>query len=114
MSFEEHIQKWVTLDNQIRVLNDKARLLREERNGASDIILQYVETQNLSNATVKISDGKLKFVSARQMAPLTFKHVEECLSKCIKGTEDVELIMKHIKESRDVRFVPDIKRSYAT
>lgn len=114
MSFEEHIQKWVTLDNQIRVLNDKARQLREDRNGASDAILQYVETQNLSNATVRISDGKLKFVSARQTAPLTFKHVEECLSKCIKSTEDVELIMKHIKDSREVRFVPDIKRSYAT
>ena len=113
MSFEEQIQQWVTLDNQIRMLNDRARQLREERNGTSDKILQYVETQNLSNATVKISDGKLKFVSARQTAPLTFKHVQDCLSKCIQSEDDVKLIMKHIRETREVRTVPDIKRTYA-
>ena len=112
MSFEESIQTWVTLDNQIKLLNDKTRQLREQRNEAEDAIHTYVDTQNLSNAIVKISDGKLRFASSKTTSPLTFKYIEECLSKCIQNDEQVGLIMKYIKESREVKYTPDIKRTY--
>lgn len=112
MSFEESIQSWVTTDNKIRSLNEQLKALREERNNANEAIMTYVETNKLSNATVKISDGKLRFIDVRQTAPLTLKYVEECLTKCIQNTEQVGLIMKYIKESRNVKYSPDIKRSY--
>ena len=110
--FQENVQNWVTLDNQIKRLNDKARELREQRSQKEEIILQYVETESLANATVKISDGKLRFGSSRQTSPLTFKHIEECLNKCIQSPEQVEKIMAYIKETRDIKYVPDIKRTY--
>jgi len=112
MSFEESIQNWVTTDNKIRSLNEELKELREERNSANDVIMAYVETNKLANATVKISDGKLRFTSARQTAPLTLKYLNECLTKCIQNEEQVGLIMKYIKESRNVKYMPDIKRSY--
>jgi hypothetical protein len=110
--FQEKVQEWVSLDNQIKKLNDKTRELRDKRNQNEEIILQYVETENLSNATVKISDGKLRFTSSRQIQPLTFKHVEDCLIKCIQNPEQVEKIMAYIKETRDIKYIPDIKRTY--
>ena len=112
MSFEESIKNWVTTDNKIRSLNEQLKGLREERNSANDAIMTYVETNKLANATVKISDGKLRFTSARQTAPLTLKYLNECLTKCIQNEEQVGLIMKYIKESRNVKYIPDIKRSY--
>jgi uncharacterized coiled-coil DUF342 family protein len=112
MSFEESVQQWVTTDNKIRSLNEQLKSLREERNSANETIMQYVETKKLTNATVKISDGKLRFVSTRQTAPLTLKYVEECLGKCIQNMEQVGLIMNYIKESRNVKYIPDIKRHY--
>ena len=112
MSFEESIQNWVTTDNKIRSLNEELKALREERNNANESIMTYVETNKLANATVKISDGKLRFTSARQTAPLTLKYLNECLTKCIQNEEQVGLIMKYIKESRNVKYIPDIKRSY--
>ena len=112
MSFEQSIQNWVTTDNQIRLLNEQLRGLREERNNANEEIMSYVETNKLANATVKISDGKLKFTSTRQTAPLTLKYIEGCLTKCIQGEGQVGLIMKYIKESRNVKHSPDIKRYY--
>ena len=112
MSFEESIQNWVTTDNKIRSLNEQLKALREERNNANETIMAYVETNKLANATVKISDGKLRFTSARQTAPLTLKYLNECLTKCIQNEEQVGLIMKYIKESRNVKYMPDIKRSY--
>lgn len=110
--FHKDVQDWVTLDNQIKKLNDKTKELRDLRNKKEAIILDYVETESLSNATIKISDGKLRFTSSRQTQPLTFKHIQDCLLKCIQNPEQVEKIMTYIKETRDIRYIPDIKRTY--
>ena len=110
MSFEENIKKWVVLDNQLKTLNEKTKQLRDDKNNLEEGIMTYVETNKLSNATVNISDGKLRFVSSKQTAPLTLKYVEECLSKCIGNESQVTQIMKVIKESREVKYTADIKR----
>ena len=110
MSFEENIMKWVALDNQLKTVNERVRQMRDEKNTLEEGIMTYVETNKLTNATVNISDGKLRFVTAKQTAPLTLKHVEECLSKCISNQDQVEKIMKIIKESREVKYTADIKR----
>jgi hypothetical protein len=112
MSLEENIKKWVSIDNQLKTLNEKTKELREMKNNTEELILEYVETKKMSNATVNISDGKLRFVSTKQTAPLTLKYVEECLSNCIKNEEQVTSIMNYIKESREIKYVPDIKRTY--
>tara|TARA_B100000902_G_scaffold396823_1_gene458858 strand:+ start:151 stop:495 length:345 start_codon:yes stop_codon:yes gene_type:complete len=112
MSFEENIQKWVKLDNQIKIFNDKIKELRNEKNSASEIIMQHVETNSLSNATIKISDGKLKFGAIRQTNPLTFKFIEDCLNKCIGNETQVKQILNFIKESREIKYYPEIKRTY--
>ena len=113
MSFEESIQKWVSLDTQLRVLHDKTKQLREDKNNIEEGIIKYVDSHNLQNSVVKISDGKLKFTTVKQTNPLTLKYVDECLGKCIKNPEQVKLIMNYIKDSRTSKIFPDIKRFYA-
>ena len=44
MSFENNIQKWVAVDNQLKVLNDKMKTLRETRNTLTGDITNYAET----------------------------------------------------------------------
>ena len=112
MSFEENIQKWVSLDNQLRSLHDKTKQLREDKNNIDNGIIKYVDTHNLQNSVVKITDGKLKFTMVKQTNPLTLKYVDECLGKCIKNPEQVKLIMNFIKDSRASKNIPDIKRFY--
>ena len=110
MSFEDNIKKWVALDNQLKTVNERVKQMRDEKNTLEEGILGYVETNKLTNATVNISDGKLRFVTAKQTAPLTLKYVEECLLKCIGNQNQVIQIMKIIKESREVKYIADIKR----
>ena len=110
MSFEENIKKWVALDNQLKNLADQTTKLREDKNSAEDIILSYVETNELKNATVNITNGKLRFTETKQTAPLTLKYVEDCLGKCIGNANQVEQIMRVIKDSREVKYSADIKR----
>ena len=112
MSFEQHIQKWITIDNQIKVINDKLKELRNDKHSVFERINTYVETQNLSNTTVKTTDGQLKFVKVKETQPLTFKYLESCLSEIISNDEQVKKIIEYIKNKRESKYIADIKRTY--
>ena len=110
MSFEGQIQQWVQIDNQLKQINDKAKELREKRNRLEQNITTHAFSNNLSNSTVNISDGKLRFVNTRVQEPLTFKYLEKTLSEIIKNESQVKLMMEHIRQKRTTKIVPEIKR----
>lgn len=110
MSFENQIQQWVSLDNQLKQLNGKVKDLRDKRNNLEENITSYASENNLSNATVKISDGRLKFTNTKVQEPLTFKYLEKTLGEVIKNESQVKLIMEHLKQKRSIKIVPEIKR----
>ena len=110
MSFENKIQQWVQIDNQLKQINEKTKDLREKRNALEKDITTYAFSNNLSNATVQINDGKLKFANSKVPEPLTFKYLEKTLSEVIKNENQVKLIMEHIKQKREIKVIPEIKR----
>jgi uncharacterized membrane protein YhiD involved in acid resistance len=112
MSLEENIKRWVYLDNQLNTLKDKSKTLSDERKNIETNILNYVEQNNLENVTAKISDGKIKFITNKQVSPLTFKHVEESLAIFIKDQDKIKEIIEHIKNNRDIKYIKNIKRYF--
>jgi len=110
MSFESQIQQWVSVDNELKQLNEKTKELREKRNHLEENLTNYASSNNLSNATIQISDGKLKFVNNRVPEPLTFKYLEKTLGEVIKSDSQVKTIMDHIKQKRTIKHVSEIKR----
>ena len=112
MSFEGQIQQWVSIDNQLKQLNEKVKELRETRNELEQNITSHASSNNLSNATIQISDGKLKFANTTVHEPLTFKYLEKALGEVIKNETQIKLIMEHLKQKRNKKIVPEIKRFY--
>jgi hypothetical protein len=112
MGFEDNIKKWVQLDNQLKLVNDKVKEIKQEKDTIEEEIIQYVDTNHLNNATAKISGGKLKFVETKQSSPLTLKYIKECLNECIENEQQVDLILNYIKENREIKYSKDIKRTY--
>jgi hypothetical protein len=108
--FEQQIQNWVSIDNQLRLLNEKTKLLREKKNEIGDSLTQFAEHNNLNNATIQINDGKLKFITSKIQPPLTFKHLEKSLSEAISDDDKVKQLVKHIKDTRETKVVCDLKR----
>ena len=90
--FQEDIKKWVTLDSQLKVLNDRSKDIKNERNELSDNIMSFVDDNNLSSSIIKISDGRLM--------------------ELFNNEEKVGQIMDYIKEKREVKYNSDIKRFY--
>lgn len=110
MSFEREIQQWVSLDNEIKILNEKAKGLREKRNFLEKSITTQAQTNNLSNANIKISDGNLRFINTKVTEPLTFRYLEKSLNEVIKNESQVKSIIEYIKQKRNTKIVQEIKR----
>jgi hypothetical protein len=110
--FTNMIKEWVTIDNELRELSFKSKSLREKRNNVNNNVIKYIETNNLDNAIIKISDGTLKFNYTNISQPLTFKYINECLNDIINDKNQVEAIINYIKNKRNVKSIMDIKRNY--
>ncbi len=111
-NFQGHIKRWVSLDSQLKSLTDSAKQIRNERNELADNIFEFVDENNLSTSTIKISDGKLKFFQNKQTSPISLGFLENCLTDIFQDEEKVNQIMSYIKERREIKVVPDIKRYY--
>jgi len=112
MSFESQIQQWVSVDDQLKQINEKVKELREKRNTLEQNITNYAFLNNISNSAIKIGNDKLKFTNTRVPEPVTFKYLEKTLGEVIKNESQVKLIMEHIKQKRNIKIVPEIKRFY--
>ena len=112
MSFENQVQQWISVDNQLKTVNEKARELRENRNALCESIVTYVDEHEMHNATIKISDGRLRFVETNVASSLTYKHLEKCLSEIIKNEAQVAHIVEYVKKNREIKTVSEIKRTY--
>jgi hypothetical protein len=110
MSFEQNIQQWVSIDNQLKIYNDKIRELREKRSDITETIMEQATDKNLTKSVIQISDGKLKITESNVPEPLTYKYLEKCLSEIIKSEDQVRQIMDYIKKKREIKVVSEIKR----
>ena len=111
MNLEENIKKWVSLDNDIKELNHKIKLLRGEKEDYNKDILEYISDNNLEKATIKLRTGKLKFIDVNQSQPLTYKFICECLYNYFNEDEEKVLdIVTYIKSQRQIKTTKEIKR----
>lgn len=112
MDFECQLQQWVSIDNQLKTLSERMKELRDKKTELSEQINSHVETNDLSNISVKIPDGQLKFVKVKETQTLTFKYLETCLSEIIKNEEQVKQIVEYVKNNRETKYISEIKRVY--
>lgn len=108
MNFENQIQQWVSIDNQIKIYNEKMKELRSKRNDLTLNITKYAETHKLSMP--KIDDGRLKMGYVKVIEPLTFTYLQKSLGEIIKNDSQVKEIISYLKQNRSTRVIPEIKR----
>ena len=113
MSFEDNIKQWVMVDNQIKQYSAHVKELRQQKNNLSNNIISHAVDNNMSHNTIQITDGTLKFQNMKVTSPLTFKFITECLNDCIEDEEQVKMLINYIKKKREVKYVPEVKRTYS-
>jgi septal ring factor EnvC (AmiA/AmiB activator) len=110
MSFEQNIQHWIQLDNQLKMYSEKIKELRDKKNVLEKNIMSHAVNNNMLNSAIKTSNDKLKFVNTKIASPLSFRYLEKSLGEIIKNKDQLDRIILYIKNNRDIRVIQEIKR----
>ena len=109
--FVENIQKWVILDKQLKLVNEKTKEIRENKHRLTNDICNYIQNKNLSSTKIEISDGELKMYEKKEYSPLTFTYIEESLAKILTDKSQVDYVIEFLKKNREVKSSVDIRRT---
>lgn len=104
------IQNYVTIDDNLKLINEKTKLLKEKKGKLSKAICSYVEDNNI-NKNIKISDGILKISERKDYTPLSYGYIEDCLAEIIHDENKVAYIIDYLKENREIKTSLEIKRT---
>lgn len=110
--FIENVKQWVTIDNQLKIVNEKTRLMRERKQKINQEICDYAVQHNIDHKYIEISDGTLKFFKRKEYKPITYTFLEKSLSEIIPNKDHVSFIINHIKDKREIIIHDDIRRNY--
>lgn len=109
----EKVREWLELDNQAQELRNTMNELNEKKKELEDIILKYVEQNNLENVSVSLNDGKLKFAKINFKQSLSLKYIKNTLAKYNEDvTEKVDIvaICKYLTDNLETSSKTTIKR----
>ena len=106
MNNSQELQQWISFDNELKILNEKIKQLRNKKGELEEQLF----AKHQINSLVKVGDGTLKFTHTRTSTPLTFKYLEKSLGEIIKNDAQVTQIIGHIKSQREIHVISEIKR----
>lgn len=107
----ENVQKWVLIEGKLKEVNEKTKKMREMKTQLGKDICNYMTDNNL-NSHIEISDGELRFFEKKEYTPLSFGYIEKRLHEIIADDNQVEFIIKYLKDKRETNTYLDIKRHY--
>ena len=108
--FVDHVKRWVTIDSQQKIINEKVKKMREMKHESSEYIVNYMKENN-SQHKVLITDGELRLYEKKEYSPITFGYIEKCLAEIIPDKSHIDFIIEHLKEKREITLHPDIRRT---
>jgi CxxC motif-containing protein len=111
-SFDKQIQKWIEFDNKLKKMNSEIKTMRESKNDIEASIMEIVNNKKLLNTSIATADGRLRFIETKTSTPLSLAFIEQCMHEIIPNKSQVQHILKYIKEKREIKINPEIKRYY--
>ena len=110
--FVENVQKWVLIDSQLKIVNEKTKKMRETKNTLSEEICNYMIENNLNNKKIGITNGELRLVEKKEYSPLSYGYVEKRLTEIIPDKSHVEYIIQYLKDNREITVLNEIRGTY--
>lgn len=110
--FEKNMRKWAILDNKIRASNEELRIMREQKSEIASTICEFMKSKGLENKRIDTGDSVISFYEKNEYPALTFGYIEKCLGEIISDKDKVALIIKHIKEKREIKKSNDLRRNF--
>lgn len=110
--FIENVKNWVTMDSQMKIINEKTKKIRESKHQLSESICEYMKESNLLDNKIGITDGELRIYEKKEYSPLSYTYIETCLAEIIHDKKQLDYIIQYLKRKREITTSLDIKRTY--
>ena len=105
---ENHVRKWIRLDNELRQLQ---ALARERREMKKQITQDLVDVMRENEIDFNLSDGKLVYKQSKRTAPINDKHITACLMEILHyNPEQAKEVTDAIMSRRDTKIVDTVQR----
>jgi len=109
-SLDKYVQKWVLVDNQLQILQEKTKTMREWKKKLNEKIVEIMTEKEIEYKILSIPDGELSMQEKKEYSSLSFGFIAECLEEIISDREKVEDIIDYLREKREVKIIKEIRR----
>jgi hypothetical protein len=110
ISLEKYVQKWILIDNQLQMLQEKTKTWREWKKKLNDMIIENMTEKGIDHKILSIPNGELSVQDKREYSSLSFGYVEECLQDILKDDEKVQYIIEYLRDHREIKTIKEIRR----
>ena len=107
--FKEKIKQWLNIDNQIRDLKTKIKILNANQTELTPAIMNYMGKNEIHNMNLGDS-GKLKFVQRETCKGITQKFLKEKLVEFLEDENKGIEAFQHILDGREKKQNQALKR----
>jgi len=104
---ETYMDKWIAVENQLNILQEKTKTMREWKKKLSEKITEYMQTSGFAQKSVP--NGEWKLHERTEYSALSFSYVEDCLRELIPEEDQVDFVMDYLRDHRESKNVIDVK-----
>ena len=76
--FVKRVQKWVELDNEIKIHTEEINKIKEGKNKLSMEMMDYMKHNDIPG--INITGGKIKIIEKNVPISISYKFLEDCLN----------------------------------
>ena len=104
-----NIKIWINNDNQIKELQKKIKLLREDKKKCTIKLVNIMKENDID--AFDINDGKILYTKTEIKTPISKKHLLTSVSEYFKGDKQtIENLCNFILDTRKTKTTENIKR----
>lgn len=106
------IREWVSIDNEIDILNKKLREKREKRREINDYIFEYLKEKNTPKIRVNLPDGHITSATTHTYNPVSIKLLLNAFKEYFGDEKKAQHLLEFIKERRELITTNELKRTH--
>lgn len=96
----KNISKLLSLDEKIKIINDKQKELKKERDAVEELVLDILNKNNLTNNKFRLENSSIFCTKNQTLPPFNSKLVEDILSNYM-AKDKVDFLLKKIDDYRN-------------
>lgn len=106
------IREWVSIDNEIAILNEKLREKREKRREINDFVFQYLKEKNTPKIRVNLPDGHITTATINTYNPISLKLLLNAFKEYFGDEEKALHLLEFVKQQRELITTNELKRTH--